>query len=38
MKDIVKLICRIIAFPFLVCFIALLVLVFGDPTPEEDDW
>jgi len=36
-KEKVKLACRIFAFPFLVSYIFLLMLVFGDPTPEEED-
>ena len=36
MKDIVKLIYRIITFPFLVCSIALLILIFGDPEDDQD--
>jgi len=28
---------KLIAFPFLACGIALFILVFGDPTPEEED-
>jgi len=37
-KETIKSACRIIAFPFVVSYIALKMLVYGDPTPQEEDY